>query len=147
MLDYTFEHDGDRGRLVLTTQTGHRHEINCEKEPTQSFRAGGTGVVGAKSVPCRVLAIQPDRVTILIRNDIQLNVECFDAAGLKIGQRAFVTEKYSLDMESRKPGLFVSADKPERPDIQFINVDCLDGGGNVIKRYRVDAFTGEHVVM
>lgn len=147
MLDYKFEHDGNRGRLMLTTHADMHYEINCEKESTQSFRVGGTGVVGIKSVPCHVLAIQIDKVTVLIRGDIQLNVTDFCSAGLQIGRMAYVTEKYSLEMEKKKPGLFVSAKQPTRPDIQFINVDCIDGGGNLIKRYRIDGFTGEYVVI
>jgi hypothetical protein len=100
-----------------------------------------------RSVRCQVLATNPDSVTVLLNGDIQINVKDFNPAGLTIGRQAYVTEYYPLDMEGNRPRPFVSASKPSKPEVLFINVDCLDGGENVMTRYRIDTYTGQYKVM
>ncbi len=145
MLDYSFEHDGDRGRLILVTHFGDRHEINCEKEPHQTFRPGGTGGAGIRSVPCQVLAVESELVTFLVAG-VKLTTPNF-ASGVQVGKTAYVSEYYPLDAEGQRPGFFVSRKPIERPDILFVNVDCLDGGGNLMKRYRISTYDGKYTVI
>ena len=139
MLDYKLID----GILYLHTHTGLDKEINFKSYLDNYLRVGGTGIVGVKIAPCSILAIQPTKVTILV-NDIQLDIENYSPTGLKVGRNAYIIEKYSLDMENDKPYFFVCAVKPERPDVQFINVDVLDDNSNIITRFRIDAFTGEY---
>jgi hypothetical protein len=58
-----------------------------------------------------------------------------------------VTEHYSLDMEGNPPGWIASHEPIDGPNCIFINLDVLDGGGNVVKRYRVSPYTGEFKLM
>lgn len=151
MLDYSFEHDGDSGRLAVTTHFGDKIVIDCEKEPSQSFRMGATGASngspdGLQSIPCNVVAVLADHVKIVINNSIQINTPHWKGP-LKAGDRAYVTEYYPVDIEGKTPTIFASKKPVRDASVIFVNLDCLDGGGNIVKRYRVSPFTGAHRVL
>jgi hypothetical protein len=50
-------------------------------------------------------------------------------------------------MEGKAPGWFISKKPINQAHYLFANLDVLDGGGNLVKRYRVSPFTGESVLL
>jgi len=59
----------------------------------------------------------------------------------------YIVESYDLYMEGKPPGWMICKNPIKDANYLFINLDVLDGGGNVIKRYRVSPFTGQFRIM
>ena len=146
----TFEQEGDSGILTLVTHFGITHEIRCEKSPGEAFRVGGTAVTEATTYEGVLLATPHDetpfrafRAVGTFESTGVLSPEQWDDAD----RHCFVIEYYPLDIEGSPPGWLIS----KRPlgDINplFINIDVLDGGGNIMKRYRISTFFGTYRVM
>ena len=142
----TFEQEGDSGLLTLVTHFGIIYKIRCDKSPSEAFRVGGTAVTEASTYE-GVLLTTPQNGKIPFRafhiagafEDIGvLSPEQWDDAD----RHCYVTEYYPLDVEGSTPGWLIS--KKPLGDINplFINIDVLDGGGNIMKRYRVSTFFG-----
>lgn len=117
-MEYKFEHNGDVGELFLTTHLHTDHIIKCHKLPDESFRLGGT-------------AIDQAQIREVIVND----------------KKQYAVEYYNIHMETEPPQWIIVSAVPENARLLFINVDILDGGGNIMRRYRIDPWFGNYKEM
>ena len=153
MAHYKFEHDDNRGLLKLITHNGQEKTIECLKEPHQTFRVGGTATNGLMrhSVIMRGInrSEQSASAELAVNGAIILvgSIYEFPAARLNLNEAAIALEYYPLDMEGKTPSWIFTTKLIEQAEIIFINIDCIDGGNNLIKRYRVSPYTGEFKVM
>jgi hypothetical protein len=152
MVKAIFDYEGDSGLLTVITHFGHTVTIPCEKYSDESFRLGGTAVHDIVVYEGVILdeAIESSVHFRAFRNEQYF----FEGEGVlspepwtKANLHCYVIEYYPLDMEGKKPGWFVSKTPLKNANHLFINLDVLDGGGNVVKRYRVSPFTGDHRIM
>jgi len=152
MVSASFEHEGNSGLLKLTTHFGCEVEIVCDKLNDETFKLGGTAVNAVVVYEGLVLQLPacPSFVRfrafrseeVYFEDEGVMSHEEWDVAD----RHCYVTEYYSLDMEGKPPGWFISKRPIQDANHLFVNLDVLDGGGNVVKRYRVSPFTGEHVI-
>ena len=153
MVKASFEHEGDQGLLTVNTHFDQVVEVVCTKHLDESFRLGGTAINEVTTYEGLILKLPASpplarfRAFRTLENFFEdtgtMSPESWDAADL----HCYITEYYPLDMEGQTAGWFIS----KRPIVDanhlFVNLDILDGGGNVVKRYRVSPFTGQHKVM
>lgn len=153
MVEAIFEHELNSGILYVTTHFGQTVEITCDKSSDEVFRLGGTAIS-----------------EVMVYEGVTLNVPClspyvhfrafrtpensFESTGVmsneewsEADRHCYVTEYYSLEMEGKPHEWFISRKPIIDAHYLFINLDVLDGGGNLIKRYRVSPFTGEYRLM
>lgn len=154
MVEVSFEHEGDHGLLVLTTHFEQMVIIPCSKHTDEIFRLGGTAineVVAYEGILDFKIPMMPPYVAFKAFRTPELTFEGMAILSDEIWNDAdthcYITEYYELDMEDKKPTWFASKNKIKDADRLFVNVDVLDGGENIIKRYRVSPFTGKHVVL
>ena len=62
-------------------------------------------------------------------------------------RHCYVTEYYPLDMEGNEPCWFISRQPIVDAHHLFVNLDVIDGGLNLIRRYRVSPFLGTYKMM
>ena len=149
MAKATFEHEGNSGLLLITTHFGREVEIVCEKRDDEIFRLGGTAINDIAVYEGLVLSLKDDchfspfkafrSEEVSFEDTGLLSDEDWGIADL----HCYVTEYYDLDMEGRAPGWFISKKPIRDANHLFVNLDILDGGGNILRRYRVSPFTGE----
>jgi hypothetical protein len=144
----SFEHEGNSGALSVLTHFDSKHVIRCTKHDGESFRLGGTAVNEVMVFEGVILNLplsvfRAFRSTGDFEGHGTLSPEQWSDADL----HCWVHEYYPLDMEGKTPEWFIASRPLQNAHHIFINLDVLDGGGNVIKRYRVSPFTGEHVVL
>jgi hypothetical protein len=151
-----FEYTGNTGILSLTTHFGKRHHIACCKDNDEMFRLGGTAVDAIYVYEAILLSV-PDS----LEQEGEFRAfrskrpgDHFDGRGLvspdawdPSDRHGYVTEYYPLDMEGKPPGWFFSRELIDEAQCIFVNLDVLDGGGNIVKRYRVSPYTGEFTLM
>ena len=149
MVKVSFEHEGNSGLLAVTTHFGDTVEIACDKRDDEQFRLGGTAINEVIVYEGLVLDLPSSRF-----RAFRSESDYFEGTGVmsheewdKADLHCWVTEYYSLDMEGNAPGWFISKAPIQDAHYLFVNMDVVDGGGNVVKRYRVSPFTGEHKVM
>lgn len=149
MVMASFEYEGNSGSLEVITHFGKTHIIACDKHDGESFRLGGTAVneVAIYEGVILNMPLSLFRAFTSGDNTIEgrgiLSPEEWTDANL----HCYVHEHYPLDMEGKTPTWFLSSRPLQNAHHIFINLDVLDGGGNIMKRYRVSPFTGDHVVM
>lgn len=148
MVIASFEHEGNAGLLNIVTHFGASRLINCDKHDGESFRLGGTAVNEVAIFEGVILnlplsAFRAYTSYCVIEDKGVLSPEEWTDADL----HCYVHEYYPLDMEGKSPGWFIASRPLQNAHHIFVNLDVLDGGGNVIKRYRVSPFTGDHVVI
>lgn len=141
--------DGNQAVLHLETHFGKHCRIDCHKEDHHTFRLSRTAVnevLQLNGVFYCWHKEQPDHA--FFENEMG-----FAGEGLVLGDNTFepgdavtITEYYPLDVDGNHPEWLVTRSPFRDPELLYVNVDCLDGGGNIIKRYRVSPFTGEHVI-
>lgn len=148
-----FEQEGDTGVLTLVTHFGVVYEIKCEKEPGEAFRVGGTAVNELVTHE-GVLLMTPKGDGSVAMFRAFRGVEPFESSGVVSPEKwddadrhCFVTEYYSLDFEDGRPSWIISKRPLQEANPLFINVDVLDGGGNIMKRYRVSTYLGTYRVL
>lgn len=153
MVQANFEHEGNDGLLVLTTHFDQTIKIACNKRDDETFRLGGTAVNEVVVYEGLVLKFHSNP-TIAHFRAFRSEEVYFDATGTlsneewsEADRHCWVTEYYDLEMEGKPPGWFISKNPIKDAHYLFVNLDVVDGGGNVVKRYRVSPFTGEHRVM
>lgn len=153
MVDANFEHEGNSGLLTITTHFDKSFEIACVKWSDETFRLGGTAINEVAAYEGLVLRL-PDLPSSAKFRAFRTPEVYFEDMGVmsseawtKADLHCFITEYYTLDMEGKSHGWFISQNPILDANHLFINLDVLDGGGNVVKRYRVSPFTGEHKVM
>jgi hypothetical protein len=150
MVTAEFEHDGDVGILTVVTHFGTTHKIDCKKQPTETFRLGGTAVNEVIAYEGVVTDVVNASFKAFITSE-----KTFAGNGVLSPEgwknspelHCYVTEYYPLDMEGKRPGWLVSRMPIKDANRIFINLDAIDGGGNVIKRYRVSPFFGDYIVL
>lgn len=152
MVKANFEYEGDSGILYLTTHFGRDVEIACEKQEGQLFRLGGTAVNDVVTYEGILLNI-PQMPSLARFKAFRTPDDTFEGKGVlsleswhEADRHCYITEYYPLDMEGKIPGWFISKNRIPDANRLFVNVDVLDGGGNVVKRYRVSPFTGDYIV-
>ncbi len=158
MVKALFEHEGNTGLLTVTTHFDRTIKIPCEKHSEESFRLGGTAVHDVavyEGLILDFLIVTPEHqgpsvVFRAFRNEQNffeghgvLSPELWTRANL----HCYITEHYTLEMEGKPPSWFISANPIKDANHLFVNLDVLDGGGNVVKRYRVSPFTGHYRIM
>lgn len=149
MVIASFEHEGNAGSLYVTTHFDSKYVISCTKHDGESFRLGGTAVNEVAVYEGYI-----ENLPLSIFRAFVTNHQTFDATGVlspenwtEADLHCYVHEYYPLDMEGKEPQWFIASRPIQNAHHIFINLDVLDGGGNVVKRYRVSPFTGEYVVM
>ena len=149
MVKASFEHEGNTGLLTITTHLGDVAKIACDKQDDEQFRLGGTAINEVVVYEGLVLKLDDSRFRAFRTPEEYfegigvLSEEGWDIADL----HCWITEYYDLDMEGKAPGWFISKSPIRDAHHLFVNVDVIDGGGNIIKRYRVSPFTGGFKLM
>jgi len=154
MVEATFEYEGNCGLLKMTTHFRELVTIACEKHTEEVFRLGGTAInevmVYEGVLDFRVPKISPYVAFKAFRTEL----DTFEGTAVlsnepwsEADRHCYVTEHYELDMEGKPHTWFASKSPIKDANYLFVNLDVLDGGGNLMKRYRVSPFTGEHVVL
>ena len=147
-----FEYTGNTGILSLVTYFDQHHHIACCKGDDEIFRLGGTAIDEVLVYEAILLRApkSPDELGKFrafrsrkpgdhFDGDCHVSPEDWSPADM----HCYVTEFYPLDVEGKKPEWFASRHPIDQANCVFVNLDVLDGGGNVIKRYRVSPYTGE----
>lgn len=152
MVKASFEHEGDRGLLTVVTHFGTKHEIVCTKEPDQLFRLGGSAV--SEVTVLEGLVIDPERGSFRAflpkpPHDSFEGIGTLSPESWATGasRHCWVTEYYDLEMEEKKPGWLITRNPLKEANHIFVNLDVIDGGENIVKRYRVSPFFGDYRVM
>ena len=151
MQDPTFEQEGSEGVLAFVSHFGKQHRIRFQKTENEVFRIGGTAVTEVMSVEGLVLGTPKSGQTKATFRAFRTPSDFFEAEGTLSPEgwetpedlHCYVIEYYPLDIEGSTPGWLISRRVIEQPNFIFINVDVLDGGGNLLKRYRVSPFFGD----
>lgn len=143
MVDVSFEYENDIGLLKVDTHFKTKHTIICRKNNDESFRLGGTAINEVATYEGVILELcEKPKFKAFVKENMTiedsgiLSTEKWDESDL----HCFVTEYYSLDMETT---WFISKQPFQNANYIFINLDVLDGGGNLVKRWRVSPFTGQ----
>lgn len=153
MVKAIFEHEANIGLLKLTTHFGQNVVIRCLKCDDESFRLGGTAVNEVIAYEGVVLKLPHESNSVDFRafrsEDISFesNGILSDEDWTEADLHCWITEYYDIHMEGKPPGWFVSKNPIKDAHYLFINLDILDGGGNILRRYRVSPFTGEYKIM
>jgi hypothetical protein len=144
----SFEFDGNIGVLFLETHFNQKFTVKCEKNHDEIFRLGGTaahevmiyeGLITKLNSPiCCFKAFRTLENT--FEGEAYLSPEDWTEGDL----HCYITEYYTLDMEGKSHAWFVSKHPIKDANYLFINLDVLDGGNNIIKRYRISPFLGEY---
>lgn len=147
MVHASFEYDGNSGSLSVVTHFDSKYVICCTKQDGESFRLGGTAVNEVAVYEGVILNLSLSTFRAFASNG-----NAFEGRGVLSPENwsdadlhCYVYEHYPLDMEGREPQWFIASRPLQNAHHIFVNLDVLDGGGNVIKRYRVSPFTGQHV--
>jgi len=145
----SFEYEGDVGTLTVVTHFDATHVISCTKHDGELFRLGGTAVNEVAVHEGVIL-----NITLSTFRAFASNGQTFEGRGVLSPENwsdadlhCYVHEHYPLDMEGKEPEWFVASRPLQNAHHIFVNLDVLDGGGNLIKRYRMSPFTGKHVVL
>jgi len=150
MVKANFEYEGNIGLLKVITHFDQIVEVSCKKEADEIFRLGGTAVNETLCYEGILLELNKNP---LFKAFKTMNLSFEDRGVLSPENwndsdlHCYITEYYPIDMEGKKPGWFLSKKPISNANHLFINLDVLDGGGNIIKRYRVSPFTGEYRLM
>lgn len=149
MVIASFEHEGNLGSLKVVTHFDSTHVIACEKRDGELFRLGGTAVNEVAVFEGVLLNLPLSTFRAFAANE-----RTFEGKGVLSPENwsdadlhCYVHEYYPLDMEGQEPTWFIATRPLQNAHHIFVNLDVLDGGGNLLKRYRVSPFTGEHVVL
>lgn len=146
MFSANLETDGNKAVLRLVTHYGKDVAVSAEKASHQQFRLSYTGVSDIAIYPGAVVKVDRSAVHLECNGQIFIGIRLCNEP-IEIGDAATAYEHYFLTMEEQRPGLLVTKKDIAEPRMLFINVDCLDGGDNLIKRYRISPYTGECLVI
>lgn len=154
MVEVNFEYEGNAGLLKMTTHFGKLVTIACEKHTEECFRLGGTAINEVMAYE-GILDFKSSKALPLVSfKAFRTPSETFEGVAIlsdeewsEADRHCYLTEHYELEMENKPHSWFASKNPIKDANYLFINLDVLDGGGNLMKRYRVSPFTGEHVVL
>jgi hypothetical protein len=147
----TFEQEGNDGVLVFVSHFGQEHRIRFKKTENEVFRVGGTAVSEVVALEGLVLVAPKSGEAKARFRAFRTASQFFEADGVLSPEgwqtpedlHCYVTEYYPLDVEGSNPSWLISRRILEQPNFVYINVDVLDGGENLLRRYRVSPFFGE----
>lgn len=153
MVKAAFKAEGNDGLLSMVTHFNKRVEIPCVKRDDEIFRLGGTAVNEVMCYEGLMPRLPSDPLHTSFKAFITPE-QTLESIGIlsdedwsEADRHCYITEHYTLDMEGKKPTWFISRRPIREAHRLFVNLDVLDGAGNLLKRYRVSPFTGEHKVM
>ena len=150
MLSAHIEHDGGNiGNLFITTYFGNKYVIPINKESNQIFRLGGTAVDSICSYEGIILDIDQSEATFRAYRNLDHFFEVkavLAPQGFQKHEHGYISEYYELDMEGNSPKWLITRE-PVKDNLIFINVDILDGGHNIINRYRISPFFGNYKII
>ncbi len=132
------------GMVTVILITGKTIKIPVSKEPHQRFRLGGTAINQLQIREAILVNKKNDLIRIFIDE-----CNCVDKISVISDERwhngdgGFAIEFYSIEMEGKPSAWFLSKNTPLNPENLFVNLDVIDGGDNIIMRYRISRFTGE----
>ena len=151
MVSVDFEHYGDNvGKLIIVTHFGHRYMITCTKGQDEIFRLGGTAINAVSTYEGIVLDIQPSGALFRAYDTSEHYFETIGVLapqGFKNNEHGYITEYYDLNAEEKTSNWIITREPLVDNNLLFINVDILDGGGNIIKRYRASPFFEEYKII
>jgi len=152
MVSVSFEFEGNEGSLVLVTHFGQRHIIRCQKSNGEFFRLGGTAVNEVTVFEGLVLDPQAGRFRAFSPVPPHEHFEDFGRLSPEDwtsnpDRHCWITEFYDLEMEGQKPGWIISRQPIADANQIFVNLDVIDGGDNILRRYRVSPFFGDYRIM
>jgi hypothetical protein len=149
MVKATFDHEGNNGLLRVITHFDCVIEIPCNKTDAETFRLGGTGANAVAAYEGVILDFASGRFRAFYTPDRTFEAvgQLSDEKWTEADKHCYVTEYYELDMEGKQHSWFLSKKPIKDANHLFINLDAVDGGGNIVKRYRVSPFTGDYRVM
>jgi len=152
MIDISFEYEGNGGVLALTSHFGTRHTILCDKTDDGIFRLGGTAVNEVSQYEGLVTDSSTGSFRAFLPTPPHPHFEgvgTLSPEGWATGpdRHCWITEYYNLDIEGGEPGWIISRNKIDSASQIFVNVDVIDGGGNMLKRYRICPFFGDYRVI
>jgi hypothetical protein len=154
MVEAIFEHEGNAGFLKITTHFGRLVAIACEKHTEEVFRLGGTAineVIAYEGIlDFKIPKISPYVAFKAFRtasDTFEGTAVLSDELWSDADRHCYITEHYELEMEGKSHTWFASKSPIKDANYLFVNLDVLDGGGNLMKRYRVSPFTGECRIM
>ena len=149
MVISSFEHEGNNGLLKIITYFNREVELECIKNNDEIFRLGGTAINDVMVYEGVILELSSSTQSRF--KAFKTSIHTFEDIGIKSQEdwtsadlHCYITEYYPLDMEGKPPGWFISKKPILNANQIFVNLDFVDGGGNLIRRYRVSTFTGEH---
>lgn len=153
MVKANFDHEGNSGLLTVSTHFGRTVQIPCTKRDSEIFRLGGTAINEVVVYEGLLLELNEPLSPTRFRA-FRTPENTFESTGILSDEEwsnadlhCWATEHYDVDMEGRAHGWILSKTPIRDAHQLFVNMDVIDGGGNLIKRYRVSPFTGEHRVM
>lgn len=154
MVEAIFEHEGNSGLLKVTCHFGQIVTVSCDKHTEESFRLGGTAI-NEVAMYEGVLNFRTSTVLPFISfKAFRTPLETFEGIAILSNEswneadtHAYITEHYEIEMENKLPIWFASKNPIKDANHLFINLDVLDGGNNIIKRYRVSPFTAEYKIL
>lgn len=147
MHEAKLEHDGNDAVLKLVTHFGKSVSIKCKKTDTESFRLSFTGANEIAVCQGTITKVFDQVVAVDIGNGREIRADRVSDDVFEIGQVVWATEYYNMFMEQSAPGFVVSHSSIKEPRLLFVNVDCLDGGGNLMKRYRISPYSGAYRIV
>jgi len=149
MVIASFEHEGNNVLLSVVTHFNTTHTISCSKQDSESFRLGGTAINEVAIYEGVILNLPLSLFRAFVSNahTIEgkgvLSPEDWSDADL----HCYIHEYYPLDMEDKEHEWLIASKALQNANHLFVNLDVIDGGGNLIKRYRVSPFTGEYRII
>ena len=149
MVNASFEYEGNDGSLSVITHFDSKHVISCTKHDGEIFRLGGTAIneVAVYEGVILNLPLSTFRAFVSAERTIDGKGILSPENWSDINLHCYIHEYYPLDMEGKQPDWFIASRPLQNAHHIFVNLDVLDGGGNVIKRYRVSPFTGAYVIL
>lgn len=143
MFSSKLECDGDDAILRLTTHFNKPIIIRCKKQPSQTFRLSYTAVHANRVISGVITKIDRQAVWLDNKyNGIRLNDE-----QMEVGEKAYAYDYYHLLMEDQPSSILISKLVIEEPRLLFVNIDALDGAGNLISRHRCSPYTGDYLIL
>ena len=149
----TLERDGNQANLILITHFHQRIVLSFQKEESQIFRLGGTAIDSVLFFEGIVLGkISSNQVKVRLFKSEKNYIDCLANLpsidwDFESDRHCYLYEYYSLDMEGKSSEWIATPFQIQDANLLFINLDFIDGGSNIIKRYRISPFYGTYKLM
>lgn len=128
--------------LYLKSHFGKNFEYQFAKNDDEIFRLSGTAINEVLTFEGVLLNIESGLFRAFSNQAFEGNGVLSPESWDNSDKHCYVIEYYDLEMEGKKHGWLISKYPLKDSNYLFINVDILDGGQNIIKRYRISPFFG-----